>query len=102
MNRKIFTLCALSLLIIIAFVSLAWGFNLEKDVIGKWNFKEAVLFNSKIDSMTTKNQKGATLEFFPDKTYLLEEPHGQNSGSWVLLDDGRIKMTSKYGVIEFG
>ncbi|MBZ5529708.1 MAG: hypothetical protein LAN71_17660 [Acidobacteriia bacterium] len=88
------------LMLSLCFVCCSTG-NQGDKIVGKWHFKEAI-FNGKTNLMETKNQKGATLEFFPDKTYFLKLIGGQNNGNWLALEDGRIKMTSKYGIVEFG
>ena len=84
MVRKRFCLGTLSLLIIMAFVSLACGSNLEKDVIGTW---KAV----KVDGPESAKSQlvRAEIEFFSDKTYnsTFDDP-----GQWIILDDGRIKI----------
>jgi len=92
----------LLLLIIIALVSLAWGSNDPANkIISAWKFKE-VITDGKPNSAMTQKIRGGTIDFLSDKTFLLQYNGGNANGPWVILKDGRIKMTIKYGIVEFG
>jgi len=60
----------------------------ELNVIGKWK-KIEVIQGSK-SSLPTKHSE---IEFFKDNTF----KHGIFSGTWNILEDGRIKLTNQVG-----
>ena len=89
MSKKVFFFGTLALLIIMASISLAYGSNSEKDVIGKW---KAVKMAGPEDAGLAHGE----IEFFSDKTYMstFDDP-----GQWTILDDGRIKIKNPVKVM---
>jgi len=61
--------------IIVSLFLSSCGQKIEEKIIGKW----------KNDSLM--------VEFYTDKTYALKGVEGSVFGDWVILDDGRLKLT---------
>ena len=96
MYKKVFALCAISLLIIMALVAVACSSNNPgKNIIGKWIIVKEQLVHR--DRGPVQNVFiGSGIEFLSDKTYINIAPNNfapfTNKGTWTILDDGRIKI----------
>ena len=90
-NKRLFRLLPILLISTLIIIQVACGDQSNK-IIGKWLF-DKILYKGKIVEYDTNRRKGTVLEFFKDKSFVIFLKECEYSGTWVDLEDGRVKMT---------
>jgi hypothetical protein len=103
MKTVIWHLTKVAILLLITFfiINACGGANKpEGKLIGKWRLIETTEHGVKLKRGTTNwndyRDKDIVTEFYPDRTYIYANSVG---GTWVLLEDGRLKTTSQSGSV---